>query len=187
MDPFLTMIKSCPPTALDSHLDQLGILISMVKSKINPYLDQVFGLVKDFWNPGTNLLITILSLIKSIALDLGEDLRVFMPMILPDLLAIPDKDTSSEKISSLKALSVLVALDTNIKEYLHLAVPTITRILERSDSPIPLKKSAIQAAGSLCKKLNFSDFASRIILPLIRMLGSPTSGVIIPIKGIVVF
>jgi FKBP12-rapamycin complex-associated protein len=184
MDPFLTMIRSCPPSALEFHLNQLGILVSLIKSKIDPYLVQVLGLIKEFWSIASPLQITILSLIEAIAQALAGELRVFMHMILPDLLTILENDARPDKSASLKALNVLVVLDTNIEEYLHLAVPSLINVLERADTPFALKRATIVTTGLLCKKVNFSDFASRIILPIVRLLNSQVSASVSPIKGI---
>lgn len=101
-------------------------------------------LVQEFLRKGGPLQITILSLIEGIALSLEGDLRVLMPMILPDLLTIPENDTRPDRLATLKTLNVMMVLDTNIDEYLHLAVPALVNILERVDSPFFLRKAAIQ-------------------------------------------
>jgi FKBP12-rapamycin complex-associated protein len=187
MDPFLAIIRSCPPSALEFHLSQLGILVSLIKSKIDPYLVQVLGLVKEFWNSAGPLQITILLLIEAIAQALEGDLRVFMPMILPDLISILENDTRSDKSASLKALDVLAVLDTNIEEYLHLTVPSLIKVLERSDTTFALKRATILTTGLLCKNVNFSDFSSRIVLPLVRLLNSSASGSSTSSKGTLIY
>jgi FKBP12-rapamycin complex-associated protein len=183
MDPFLKMIQTCPPSALEFHLNQLGILVSLIKSKIDPYLIQVLGLIKEFWSIASPLQLTILSLIEAIAQALAGELREFMHMILPDLLKLLENDSRVDKSASLKALSVLVVLDTNIEEYLHLAVPSLVKVLERGETIFMLKRATILTIGMLCKRVNFTDFASRIILPLVRLLNSSVVVSAAPVKG----
>ena len=44
------------------------------------------------------------------------------------------------------------------------------RTYERPEVPAALRKKAIQTIQGLTRRVNFSDFASRIIQPLIRVL-----------------
>jgi FKBP12-rapamycin complex-associated protein len=39
-----------------------------------------------------------------------------------------------------------------------------------SDVPVEVRQKAVQALGRMCRKLNFSEYASRIIHPLVRVL-----------------
>ncbi|KAJ3227345.1 phosphatidylinositol kinase- protein kinase tor1 [Clydaea vesicula] len=175
MHPFLNMMRTCPSNVLESYFQQLGTLVSIVKLSIKSYLVDVFSLIKEFWNPTANIQITILSLIEAIAVALEEEFKIYLPMILPELLSIFETDVSEKKLQSQKALQVLVVIGGNLEEYLHLVVPVLVKLFEKNDVPFILKKVAIQSVGLLCKKIDFSDFASRIIHPIVRILGQPSS------------
>jgi FKBP12-rapamycin complex-associated protein len=49
-------------------------------------------------------------------------------------------------------------------------IPIIVRSYERVDATTALRKRAIQTIDGLSKHVNFSDHASRIIHPLVRVL-----------------
>lgn len=57
-----------------------------------------------------------------------------------------------------------------MEEYLQLVIPVITKTAERTDVSTSLRITAVQTIDGLAKKVNFSDHASRIIHPLVRVL-----------------
>lgn len=67
----------------------------------------------------------------------------------------------------------IFAFGANVEEYLHLIIPVITKTVERSDISTSLRITAVQTIDGLAKKVNFSDHASRIIHPLVRVLDDP--------------
>lgn len=62
-----------------------------------------------------------------------------------------------------------------MEEYLQLVIPVITKTAERTDVSTSLRITAVQTLDGLAKKVNFSDHASRIIHPLVRVLNDPTT------------
>jgi FKBP12-rapamycin complex-associated protein len=48
------------------------------------------------------------------------------------------------------------------------------KLIEKPDVPLAVRKSCVQTLGQLCRKINFSDYASRIVHPLVRLLQQPT-------------
>jgi FKBP12-rapamycin complex-associated protein len=47
------------------------------------------------------------------------------------------------------------------------------KLVERQDIPVPTRKFALQTVAKLSKKINFADYAARIIHPLARVLQQP--------------
>ena len=60
----------------------------------------------------------------------------------------------------------------NLEEYMHLVLPVLVGLFERTDAPLPLRRAAIVTVGQLSRKVNFADHASRIVHPLVRVLHS---------------
>ena len=72
-----------------------------------------------------------------------------------------------------KVFHAIFAFGANIEEYLQLVIPVITESAERIDVSTSLRITAVQTIDGLAKKVNFSDHASRIIHPLVRILNDP--------------
>ncbi|KAJ3290058.1 phosphatidylinositol kinase- protein kinase tor1 [Borealophlyctis nickersoniae] len=172
MPPFLNMMRTCPIGMLEFHFQQLGMLVSIVKQHIRNYLTDIFALIQEFWNPNSNIQITILSLVEAVATALDGEFKVYIPTLLPQVLQIMEADISERRQPTQKVLHALVIFGLNLEEYLHLVTPVIVKLFERPDVPIHVRKIAIQTIGQLSKKINFADQAGRIIHPLVRVLAS---------------
>lgn len=157
---------------LEFHFQQLGVLVSIVKDEVRNYIVDIFALIQEFWNPSSSIQITILSLVEAIAISLESEFKIYLLTLLPDILQTFETDNTDRRLPSHKVLQVLVVFDANLEEFLHLVVPALIGLVERADTPINLKKVAIQTIGLLCRKINFSDHASRIILPLLRLFNN---------------
>ncbi|KAJ3215347.1 phosphatidylinositol kinase- protein kinase tor1 [Dinochytrium kinnereticum] len=171
MPPFLSMMRACPPGMLEFHFQQLGLLVSIVKQHIRNYLPEIFSLIQDFWSPNSNIQITILSLVEAIAMALDGEFKVYLPTLLPQMLQIFEADTSDRRQPTQKVLHAMLIFGSNLEEYLHLIIPFIVRLFEKQDVPSSLRRQAIQVTGQLCGKIAFADQSSRIIHPLVRILG----------------
>ena len=55
-------------------------------------------------------------------------------------------------------------------DYLHLFLPPIVKLFDSQDVPIEIRKQALETIERLSDVLDFSEFASRIIHPLVRCL-----------------
>ncbi|EXX76507.1 Tor2p [Rhizophagus irregularis DAOM 197198w] len=170
---FLGVMRTCPSGMLEFYFQQLGILVSIVQQHIRNYLSDIFALVENFWNPSSTIQITIINLVEEIAKALDGEFKNHLPVLLPIMLQIFDQDKSEKRQPTLKVLHALVVFGTNIEEYMHLVIPVVVKLFEKPDVPLQLRKAAVQTIGSMSKKVNFSDHASRIIHPLARVLALP--------------
>lgn len=168
MPPLLNMMRSCPVGMVEFFFQQLGLLVGLVKEHIKNYILDIFSLIREFWK--ANIQLSILSLVEAVAMALEGELKIYLPNLLPDILQIFETDASERRLASTKTLNVLIVFDTNLEEYLHLVVPSLVRLFERPDVPSSIKRASLQTIGQLCKKLNVTDQASRIIHSLTRLL-----------------
>jgi FKBP12-rapamycin complex-associated protein len=169
---FILVMRTSSPNILEFYFQQLGILISIVKQHIRNFLPDIFKLIRDFWNPASNLQLTILTLVESVARALEGEFKIFLPSLLPLMLQIFDADITSQRATTQKVLHAFIVFGANVEEYMHLILPVIVRGLERTDVPLVLRKSSIQTIAQLSRKVNFSDLSSRIIHPLARVLAT---------------
>jgi FKBP12-rapamycin complex-associated protein len=176
MPPFLNMMRVCPIGILEFNFQQLLGLVNITKANIKAHVEDIIKIVLQHCSNGNNnILLTILNLVEAIANALDAEFRVYLPSLLPTMLQLIESDVGEKRVVTLKILHALVLFGENLEEYLHIVIPTVVKLFEKSDVPIHVRKTAIQAVGQLCRRVNFSDNASRIIHPLARVLGSPAA------------
>jgi len=175
---FLNVIRIASVTRQEVYLKQLASLISIVKQHVRNYLEQVFALIHDFWNPESKLQITIIQLVESVARAVEGEFKAYLPRLLQQILRSFDGDLSAKHINErrlqtlLHILRAFYVFGSNIEDYLHLVLPVVVKSFENPASPEELRRAALRTTGQLCRKVNFSDHASQIIHPLVRTLGN---------------
>ncbi|KAI8925792.1 armadillo-type protein [Entophlyctis helioformis] len=157
MPALLTVMRSCPSGSLEFYFQQLGALVSIVKLHLRNYVGDVMVIIQENWNTSSSIQNAALSLVELTAV----------------LWRLLDTDATDKRQTSIRVLKVLAFLGSNLDEYLHLAVPAIVRVFERTDNPGPLRKQAVQLVSRLARKGALTDQASRLIHPLVRLLASP--------------
>ena len=181
MPALLGVVRLSPPSLQETYFHQLAVLVGIVKAHIRNYLDLLFDLVHDFWNPDSTLQLTITSLVEAIAIAVEGEFKAFLPRLLQEILRTFDGDFAANKISDkrranlLRLVKAFYVFGTSVEEYMHLVLPVIVKCFERADAPYDLRSTALQTIGLLCRKVNFSDNASQIIHPLIRTLAAGDS------------
>ncbi|KAG2382353.1 hypothetical protein C9374_005555 [Naegleria lovaniensis] len=171
MPPFLNLIRNCEPNIRNTVFQQLSLLVSIVKQHIRNYLDEIFVLIHDFWNSSssdTDFKEQIISLEEEICTALNEQFKPYLPDVIPQLLSV--LQTPPQPKSAKKALHALIVFGRHLEEYLYLVVPIVVKLFEAPTATPVLKKEAIRCIGKLSRILNFSEYSSRIIHPLSRVL-----------------
>ncbi|KIM49486.1 hypothetical protein M413DRAFT_21701 [Hebeloma cylindrosporum] len=160
------------------HLQQLAILIGIIKQHVRNFLPEIFSLITELWENAA-LQLPIVALIEALGKALDAEFKPFLPAILPLILKVFEGELTEKRISTqIKVFDAFLTFGANIEEYLHLVIPIIVKsyerqeIVERADSLTALRKRAIQTIDGLSRRVNFSDHASRIIHPLVRVLES---------------
>ncbi|KAH9990569.1 FAT-domain-containing protein [Russula vinacea] len=169
---FAAVTRSSAARLQEFHLQQLAILIGIIKQHVRKYMPDIFALVTDLWE-NQLLQLPLVSLIESLGKALDAEFRPFLPTILPLILKVFDGELNDKRSSTqIKVFDAFLTFGSNIEEYLHLVIPIIVRTYERSDASTALRKRAIVTIDGLSSRVNFSDHASRIIHPLVRVLTS---------------
>lgn len=151
-------------------IQQLSNIIEIVKQHIMVYMKDIFTLIKDFWTPNSPLQSTFINLIEKIAIALGCEFRSYFSQLIPQILRVLHHDTSKDRIFTVKMLKALQKFGEILEDYLNLIVPPIVRLFDGPDIPTTVTLAALETIENLAYVLNYTDFASRIIHPLVRVL-----------------
>ncbi|KAJ7189156.1 phosphatidylinositol 3-kinase [Mycena filopes] len=172
MPAFAAVARASAPRLQEFHLQQLAILIGIIKQHVRNHAAEVLGLVTELWDNAT-LQTPIVALIEAVGRALAAELKPFLPTILPLLLkvfVVEGEISDKRQATQMKILDAFQTFGANIEEYLHLVIPIIVRAAESAYGSVALRKKAILTIDKLSKVVNFSDHASRIVHPLMRIL-----------------
>ncbi|KAF4323262.1 hypothetical protein BBO99_00001548 [Phytophthora kernoviae] len=151
--------------------EQLCDLVQIVEEQIQPHLDHValLSIVNGYWDEHLE---EVLNLVKKLANSLGENFRVYLPDLVPQMLRVirTERDNTSRP-RTLLVLKTAVSLGRLLDGYLHLIIPALVALIQ-SDADINARKQGLGSLGSLVKKLNVSVYASKIIHMLARVISS---------------
>lgn len=172
---FASVARISVPRYQVFHLEQLAILVGIIKQHVRNYVPIIFSLVTDLWE-NTSLQLPLVSLVEALGKALDAEFKPFLPMILPLILRVFDGGSNEKTASTqIKIFDAFLTFGANIEEYLQLVIPIIVKTYESGDATVPLRKRAIQTIDGLSRRVNFSDHASRIIHPLVRVLDKSTN------------
>ncbi|KAK0063750.1 serine/threonine-protein kinase mTOR-like isoform X1 [Biomphalaria pfeifferi] len=167
---YLTVFRTADPSFREFLFQQLGVIIAIVKQHIKNYLEDIFNLIKEYWINSTSMQSAIIMLIEQIVNALGTEFRIYLPQIIPQILRVFMQDNSENKIVTAKLLKALELFDGNLDDYLHLLLPPVVKLFDNPENPIHVRRSALETIDRLTDSLDLSDYASRIIHPLVRTL-----------------
>ena len=169
---FLGVIRHSPPGRLEPYFNQLSILVTIVRQHVRSFLPQIIQLIQEYWATSVPLQGTILQLIEAISKSLEGEFKTYLASLLPLMLGILETDAMSPRSTSEKVLHTFLVFGSSSEEYMHLIIPAIIRVFEKPQQPFPVRRQAIETIGKLSRQVNVSDFASRIIHPLTRVLST---------------
>ncbi|THH30677.1 hypothetical protein EUX98_g3507 [Antrodiella citrinella] len=168
---FAGVAKSSSARTQVFHLEQLAILIGIIKQHVRNHMPDIFNLITELWEVAS-LQLPLVSLIEALGKALDSEFKPFLPHILPLMLKVFDGELIEKSAATqMKIFDAFLTFGANIEEYLQLVIPIIVKTAERADGSVALRKRAIYTIDGLSHKVNFSDHASRIIHSLVRVLG----------------
>uniref|UniRef100_T1ISC3 Serine/threonine-protein kinase TOR n=1 Tax=Strigamia maritima TaxID=126957 RepID=T1ISC3_STRMM len=175
------------PTLAQHHtmvVQAVTFLFKGLGIKCVPYLQQVMpsflnvirtsdnNFREDYWTVNNPLQNTIILLVEQIAIALGAEFKIYVPRLIPQILKVFMYDNSTNRTVTLKLLLALQKFGSNLDDYLHLILPPIVRLFDSQEVPIAVRRCALETVDHLTESLDFTDYASRIIHPLVRTLDS---------------
>lgn len=168
--PSLLTVRTADINFREFLFQQLSILIEIVKQHIMGYMDDIFKLIKEFWTINTPLQPTLINLMEKIAVALGTAFKVYLSQLMPQILRVLTHDISKDRMVTIKLLQALQKFGNNLDEYLHLIIPPIVKLFQPIDAPTTVSTAALETINHLACILDFTDYSSRIIHPLVRCL-----------------
>ena len=91
------------------------------------------------------------------------------PVIVLEYLIFVEFLINSDFIKG-KLLQAVQKFGSNLEDYLHLLLPPIVKLFDAIDVNINVRRTALETVDLISDTLDLSDFASRIIQPLIRCI-----------------
>lgn len=167
---FLIVVRTADVNFREFLFQQLALLIAIVKQHIRNYLDDIFTLIKEFWTNNSPLQATLILLVECIAVALGAEFKIYLPQLMPNILRVLNHDISKDRLVTIKLLQALQKFGNNLDDYMHLVLPPVVKLFDAQECPIKVRKIALETIDQLADILDFSDFISRIIHPLVRTL-----------------
>jgi FKBP12-rapamycin complex-associated protein len=184
MPPFLATVRACERSHKPRLLNRLSDLVSLVKESIKQYLADMILLVEDFWDD-IALLTQVLELIQKLSDYMPMEFKPHMPSLLPKLIGslqlqwrvvLNDQDGDHVQVAMDHCHRLLNAFETfgsMLEDYLYLIIPQLIAIVEhRGVHGTDVKTTAALTLGALCATVNMTEYSSRIVLPLARVLQS---------------
>ncbi|XP_071946239.1 serine/threonine-protein kinase mTOR-like [Antedon mediterranea] len=172
MPTYLSVIRTCDSGIREFLLQQLGMMISIVRQHIRNYLDEIFALIKEFWTLNSLIQNTIIWLVEQIVIALGGEFKLYLPQIVPQMLKVFTHDNSPDRKVTKTLLGAMQKFGANLDDYLHLLLPPVVKLFDSNEVPMEVRRTALESIDLLSDTLDFTDFASRIIHPLVRTLDS---------------
>jgi FKBP12-rapamycin complex-associated protein len=172
--PILNVMLTCESGLRDFLFQQLGELVRIVKQHIRPYMSNIFELILQYWDD-SDLRVQILGLVEKLAVALGDEFKPYLSTLIPHMLSVLRSDRSEERGSSRQVLHAFEVFGANLDEHLHLVIPDLVALFNLSDTKVEFRRAALRTVGYLCRVANISDFTSRIVHPLVRVLDSTDS------------
>ncbi|RZC37432.1 serine/threonine-protein kinase mTOR [Asbolus verrucosus] len=166
----LYVVRTADVNFKEFLFQQLAQLIYIVKQHIRNYLDDICVLIKEFWTPNSTIQGTLILLVEHIAVALGAEFKIYLPKMLPHILRVLNHDTSKERLYTIKLLEALHKFGNNLDEYMHLILPPIVRLFDAQECPPVVSRKALETIDQLAEIIDFSDFISRIVHPLVRTI-----------------
>ncbi|KAJ7066549.1 phosphatidylinositol 3-kinase [Mycena amicta] len=166
---FAAVTRSSPARLQEFHLQQLAILVGIVKQHVRNYTVPVFSLVQELWDI-PSLQLPLVSLIDALGNALAADFKPLLPTVIPLFMRAFDNESGPKRSQTqIKIFDALQTFGSILEEYLYLVIPVIVKTYQRTDASTPLRRQAIHTINRLTRHVNFSDHASRIIHPLLRV------------------
>lgn len=149
---------------------QLGNLIGDVKQHIRKFLDDIFALIKEFWVKNSAVQVTLINLVEQIVIALGGEFKVYVPQLVPHILQVFSEDESPKRQVTGRLLVALQQFGSNLDDYLHIVLVPIIKLFDSNDVPMNIRRDALQTIDIFTETLELTEYASRIIQPLVRVL-----------------
>lgn len=160
---FSTVIQNAPVNRLEPCFNQLSILVNIVGVHVRPYIDDLVGLIQQFWDISPGVQTTCLSLIEALSKGLGGEFYPSMVILLPNLMKVVDMDTQHRSNPSLRVLHTILVFGNQAERSMWLVIPKLVQVFTNSNKSPSLRKSCIDTIGAIARQTNISDYGGQLL------------------------
>ena len=152
------------------YVQHLVGIVSIVRSHIKPYVDDVMALASEYWSDGA-LIPTLLSLIEHMALSLRQEFQPQLAALVPKLVSLlQDSLQFSTVVRVLHALQIMCSKGS-YSASLHVLLPCLVRLCEQYELPESTRIECVECLAVLTASHSIVDHASRLIHPFASHAG----------------
>jgi hypothetical protein len=102
---------------------------------------------------------------------MAAEFKRFLPTVLPQLLMV-FADQYRSQATEVKVFQALMAFGTGLEEYLTLCLPAFVSAIEKAgNGRMEAAKAAVRTSVRLAKITNVTEYAARILKPLVVSIG----------------
>ena len=160
-------------TQVFNHLmQQLPVLVSAMHAHMQPWVPQLVELVRMHWHGP--LLLQVIMLLEQLTLLLRQELTPYAAELIPQLSAVVDADSTSQRVPSLAALAALDGFGPLLRDYSALLLPTILRLVDQVESGSRAQDEALSLLQRLSAHLPLARAATTYVPVLLRIFRNET-------------
>ncbi|KAJ2379028.1 phosphatidylinositol kinase- protein kinase tor1, partial [Coemansia sp. RSA 2603] len=171
-------MESAPAEARESYIERLGRLVGIARQLIRPYLEPLFDLFVADPLASQHQQKVLIGLIEVLAESLNGDFGPHIQKVISFLISTIDGNVSKSDQLILEVLQALRILAPSLEGYLLLIMPRLILLLDVAVISENVVIRSLQTIGSIVTVVNSSNFMSRLILVLVRLLQSTKSSIL---------
>eukprot|EP00879_Flechtneria_rotunda_P007003 GHRR01007352.1.p1 GENE.GHRR01007352.1~~GHRR01007352.1.p1 ORF type:complete len:2075 (+),score=775.15 GHRR01007352.1:2-6226(+) len=170
------VLRVCDEPLRELLLEQLVVLVVVVRQHIRRFLPDLLGILGEFWGRSSKIQGLCLSMLAELAVSLRDDLRPHIPELLPRLVALfvdAERNSNFEMIKP--ALYALECLGVALEEQLHLLLPALMRLVASpgSNTPLEIRRLVLRSMKRLLPRMHLAGYSSAVLQPLMKVVDGP--------------
>ncbi|BDA44527.1 Serine/threonine-protein kinase TOR [Coccomyxa sp. Obi] len=173
MSVLLGVLRNADEALSEFLVQQVTALVALMKAHMRKWLPDILQLIADFWSPTSPLLPHLLKLLSELAVALRDDIRAYLPGLLPKFVALFGEAERGGGYDLVRpALACLEALGTALEDHLALLLPALVRLIHPSvaGTPVEIRRAALHSMRRLLPRMPLAGSSAAVLHPLLRVL-----------------
>uniref|UniRef100_A0A0K0F9G1 Serine/threonine-protein kinase TOR n=1 Tax=Strongyloides venezuelensis TaxID=75913 RepID=A0A0K0F9G1_STRVS len=177
----IEVIGECQSTrTLTKFIESLGNIVAQCRKLVSPYTNDIFYLLRDVWgrelktDKNHTLRGAVVEAIGKFGIAIGKHFTNYVNDLAPFFTEIIQIDMTSNKGLTKKALICIQQLSETLEPTIHLILPNILSILDKSSGsvgeryPKDVRKEALKTLITLAEKKALRECATMVIQAWLR-------------------
>ncbi|MCD7451638.1 hypothetical protein HAX54_012900, partial [Datura stramonium] len=164
------IVRTCEDGLKEFITWKLGTLVSIARKHIRKYLPELLSLISELWSssslPVVNrplLIAPILHLVEQLCLELNDQLRKYLPDILPCCIQVlTDAERFNDYTYVIPILHTLEVFGGTLDEHMHLLFPALIRLF-KVDASVEVRRGAIKTLTRLIPRVQVTGHISSLV------------------------